>query len=110
MVWMFFMKVYDTQEETWEYKAMKDKTTFESIIPERLRWRNWAIDNKDGKALTGDELLHFVNEELFPALKTLPITRETPRAKAVVKEVFADLNTLNSVDINTLCSRLTYAK
>lgn len=92
MVWMFFMKVYDTQEETWEYKAMKDKTTFESIIPERIRWRNWAIDNKDGKALTGDELLHFVNEELFPALKTLPITRETPRAKAVVKEVFADLN------------------
>lgn len=92
MVWMFFLKVYDTQEETWEYKAFKDKQTFESIIPERLRWRNWAIDEKDGKALTGDELLHFVNEDLFPSLKNLSVTRETPRSKAIVREVFADLN------------------
>ena len=92
MVWMFFLKVYDTQEETWEYKAFKDKQTFESIIPERLRWRNWAIDEKDGKALTGDELLHFVNEDLFPSLKSLSVTRETPRSKAIVREVFADLN------------------
>ena len=25
MTWMFFLKVYDTQEETWEYKAYKDR-------------------------------------------------------------------------------------
>lgn len=92
MVWMFFMKVYDTQEETWEYKAYKDGKSFESIIPEKYRWRNWAIDEKDGNALTGDALLHFINEELFPTLKTLPVTKDTPRAKSVVREVFADLN------------------
>lgn len=92
MVWMFFMKVYDTQEETWEYKACKEKQEFHSIIPEQYRWRNWAIDEKDGKALTGDALLKFINEELFPTLKNLPVTYETPRAKAIVKEVFADLN------------------
>ena len=92
MVWMFFMKVYDTQEETWEYKAYKEKQEFHSIIPEQYRWRNWAIDEKDGKALTGDALLKFINEELFPTLKNLPVTYETPRAKAIVKEVFADLN------------------
>lgn len=92
MVWMFFMKVYDTQEETWEYKAYKDGKSFQSIIPEKYRWRNWAIDEKDGNALTGDALLHFINEELFPTLKTLPVTKDTPRAKSVVREVFADLN------------------
>ena len=69
MVWMFFLKVYDTQEETWEYKAQKEKREFTSIIPEELRWRNWAIDEKDGKALTGDALLNFVNNSLFPTLK-----------------------------------------
>lgn len=92
MVWMFFLKVYDTQEETWEYKAYKDGKTFKSIIPEKYRWRNWAIDGKDGKALTGEALLHYINEELFPTLKSLPVTRETPRSKSVVREVFADLN------------------
>ena len=92
MVWMFFLKVYDTQEETWEYKAFKEKRTFESIIPEELRWRNWAIDEKDGSALTGDQLLTFINDRLFPTLKNLTVTRETPRSKAIVKEVFEDLN------------------
>ena len=92
MVWMFFLKVYDTQEETWEYKAFKEKRTFESIIPEKLRWRNWAIDNKDGLALTGDALLSFINNDLFPTLKNLSVTRETPRSKSIVKEVFEDLN------------------
>ena len=92
MVWMFFLKVYDTQEETWEYKAYKEKREFKSIIPEHLRWRNWAIDNKDGKALTGDALLAFINNDLFPTLKNLTITRDTPRSKSIVREVFADLN------------------
>ena len=92
MVWMFFLKVYDTQEETWEYKAFKEKRTFESIIPEELRWRNWAFDNKDGLALTGDALLSFINNNLFPTLKNLSVTRETPRSKSIVKEVFEDLN------------------
>ncbi len=92
MTWLIFLKVYDTQEETWEYKANKDHKTFVSIIPEKLRWRNWAIDEKDGKALTGDDLLSFVNNELFPQLKNLEITIGTPRSKTIVKEVFEDLN------------------
>jgi type I restriction enzyme M protein len=92
MVWMFFLKVYDTQEETWEYKAAKEKREFTSIIPEELRWRNWAIDEKDGYALTGDSLLAFINDKLFPTLKNLTVTRETPRSKSIVKEVFEDLN------------------
>ena len=69
MVWMFFLKVYDAQEEVWEYKAYKEKRDFESIIPEPLRWRNWAVDNADGNALTGDKLLEFINTVLFPMLK-----------------------------------------
>ena len=85
MTWMFFLKVYDTQEETWEWKDEK----YKSIIPEDLRWRNWAIDKKDGEALTGEALLSFVNEKLFPTLKNLPIDANTPRAKSIVQETFA---------------------
>ena len=88
MTWMFFLKVYDTQEETWEYKD----DNYKSIIPEYLRWRNWAVDEKDGEALTGEALLSFVNEKLFSTLKNLPIDANTPRAKSIVQETFADLN------------------
>lgn len=92
MTWMFFLKVYDTQEETWEYKACREGKTYVSIIPEELRWRNWAVDEKDGKALTGDALLSLVNDRLFPTLKNIEVTRETPRSKAIVKDVFEDIN------------------
>ena len=92
MTWMFFLKVYDTQEETWEYKACREGNTYVSIIPEELRWRNWAVDEKDGKALTGDALLSLVNDRLFPTLKNIEVTRETPRSKAIVKDVFEDIN------------------
>lgn len=94
MTWLFFLKVYDSQEETWEFKAMSDGKSFESIIPERFRWRNWAVDKKDGEALTGDALLEFINgsDGLFQTLKNLPIDASTPRGKSIVKEVFSDLN------------------
>ena len=92
MTWMFFLKVYDTQEETWEYKACREGKIYVSIIPEELRWRNWAVDEKDGKALTGDALLSLVNDRLFPTLKNIEVTRETPRSKTIVKDVFEDIN------------------
>lgn len=94
MTWIFFLKVYDSQEETWEFKAVSEGKRFESIIPEQFRWRNWAVDEKDGKALTGDALLEFINgpEGLFNTLKNLPVDASTPRGKSIVREVFSDLN------------------
>lgn len=92
MTWMFFLKVYDTQEETWEYKAHREHRLYQSIIPEHLRWRNWAVDEKDGNALTGEALLQLVNNELFPAMKNIEVTRDTPRSQAIVRDVFEDIN------------------
>lgn len=66
IVWMLFLSLYDAKEQEWE---IIDKN-YVSIIPEEYRWRNWAIDNKDGKALTGDELVTFINK-LFRTLKNL---------------------------------------
>ncbi len=86
LVWILFLKVYDAKEELWEF----EDDEFESIIPEEYRWRNWAVDNKDGKALTGDSLLEFVNQKLFPALKNLVIDETTPISKAIVKYAFED--------------------
>ena len=84
LVWILFLKVYDAKEENWEF----DDENYESIIPEECRWRNWAGDS----SLTGDKLLDFVNNTLFPTLKELPVTADTPMKKAIVKTTFEDAN------------------
>lgn len=86
IAWMLFLKVYDAKEDDWE--MIED--SYESIIPEPCRWRNWAADDKSGTALTGDELLSFVNNILFPTLHDLKVTAETPIRKAIVKATFED--------------------
>lgn len=102
IAWMLFLKVYDAKEQDWEF----DDESFISIIPEECRWQNWAVDDKSGKAMTGEQLLEFVNNTLFPVLKGkdikdsdgnvkikgVKVTAETPIKKAIVQTTFADAN------------------
>ena len=88
IAWMLFLKVYDAKEQDWEW----DDDEYRSIIPEGCRWQNWARDDKSGAALTGDKLLDFVNNTLFPTLKNLPVDASTPIKKAIVQTTFADAN------------------
>lgn len=118
LVWMLFLKIYDAKEEFWEF----EEDDYESTIPEELKWRNWAIDNKDGEALTGDSLLNFINNQLFPALKNLEITETTQKRSAIVKDIFEDannfmkngvllrqiINILNEVDFTEYDDRHTF--
>ena len=88
IVWILFLKVYDAKESDWEM----NEDDYTSIIPDDCRWTNWAYDDRSGVALTGDALLNFVNNTLFPTLKSLPVTRETPIKKAIVQTTFQDAN------------------
>jgi len=102
MVWMLFLKVYDAKEDDWE----TTEDNYESIIPEDCRWRNWAKPDENGHSLTGDKLLEFVNNTLFPVLKGndikdsagnilqkgVVVTPDTPVKKAIVKSTFEDAN------------------
>ena len=87
IVWMIFLKLYDAKEMEWE--ILEDN--YKSIIPEEYRWRNWAPDHKDGKAITGEEMTTFIIQ-LFVALKDLEVTENTDVRGRLVKEVFTDLN------------------
>lgn len=87
IVWMLFLKLYDAKESEWE--IYEDNYT--SIIPEEYRWRNWAIDKKDGKAITGSEMESFITQ-LFVHLKDLEVDENTDTRGRLVKEVFTDLN------------------
>ena len=102
IAWILFLKVYDAKEQDWE---LEDEN-YVSIIPEKLRWSNWAHDDRSGKALTGEKLLDFVNNTLFPVLKGkdlkdasgniqlegIKVSAKTPIKKAIVQTTFADAN------------------
>jgi type I restriction enzyme M protein len=111
LCWMFFLKIIDDQDQ--ELELLQD--SYRSPIPEKYQWRHWAA-NPEG--MTGDALLAFINGEMFPALKELPVTAKEGRRR-MVREVFQDaynymksgqlmrqvINKINAVDFNNLAER-----
>ncbi len=85
IVWMIFLKIYDAKEEEWEFT-----NNYISIVPDYLKWREWAVDKQDGKAMTGDDLIYFVNNVLFKTLKDIEIDEQTPKKHRIVKYIFED--------------------
>lgn len=112
LTWLFFLKIFDDQET--ELELMHDG--FRSPLPDRLRWRNWAADPE---GITGDELLTFINDDLFPTLKDLDADQQRNARGFVVREVFGDaynymksgqllrqvVNRINEVDFNSQSER-----
>ena len=110
LCWMFFLKIIDDQDQ--ELELLKDG--YRSPIPTPLQWRNWAADLE---GIPGEELLAFVNVDLFSELKRLP-PGAGPRAN-VVRDVFEDaynymksgqlmrqvVNKINDIDFNNLAER-----
>lgn len=84
LVWILFLKIFDDREE----EAAVMSPGYKSPIPKDLRWSTWA---KDPEGLTGDELLDFCNNRLFPGLKNLRVPQQKPRTSAhLVRDAFAD--------------------
>lgn len=83
MVWMIFLKVFDSMEE--EYEAEDGK--YKSPLPEEIRWRNWAADPE---GMTGEELSDFINNKLFKTLKNLKYDEKGDKRGFIVKQVFED--------------------
>ena len=89
LAWMLFLKIYDDVEMVWEI----EDDEYRSIIPEAMRWRNWAdTDVTNKNTLKGDELLDFVNNQLFPTLQNLQIPPNCPKSKSIVKSAFEDIH------------------
>lgn len=80
--WLLFLKIFDTQEE--ELELEQDDYQFRS---QRYLWRSWAA-NSEG--ITGDALLEFVNDDLFPTLKNLTAPIDKNPRGFVVKQAFSD--------------------
>ncbi|MFA0327072.1 N-6 DNA methylase [Vibrio splendidus] len=82
--WLLFLKIFDTLEEDFEDEL---EESYVSPIPKEYLWRNWA---QGEKPITGELLLEFVNNELFPALKTIKANKQVNPRAFVVKQAFED--------------------
>jgi len=112
LCWMFFLKIIDDQDQELELLSKE----YRSPIPKKYQWRTWAADPE---GITGNKLLSFVNDELFPALKSLPTSTKPGDRRRVVKDVFEDaynymksgqlvrqvVNKINGIDFNNLLER-----
>jgi type I restriction enzyme M protein len=108
LAWMFFLKIFNDREE--ELALLQDD--YVSPLPAPLRWSTWAA-NSEGP--TGDSLLRFVSDDLFPTLKTLSISGPEAERARLVRNVFADainymkngtllrqvVNKINAIDFNS---------
>lgn len=83
--WVLFLKFLADLEESKAEDAELDGETYTYIIDEKYRWQNWAVLKVDGKkdiinSKSGDDLLDFVNKELFPYLKGFKSITENPKS------------------------------
>ena len=112
LVWMLFLKVFDSKEKEWD--ALSDDYTY--IIPDGLRWSEWA---EDDEGITGDELIDFVNNTLFKTFKDWQLTETSDPKAVLVKSLFEDsynymksgtlmrsvINKLNQIDFDKASDR-----
>lgn len=105
--WMIFLKLFDDKDKEKEILDLK----YKSPIPVELQWRNWA-ENDEG--ITGDELINFVNNKLFPTLKELQIGLDD-KLGVIIRNIFDGtnnymksgttfrqaINKLNEIDFNS---------
>jgi len=64
--WMLFLKLYDDLEDERELKAELERNTYQRNIPSPYRWKDWV--HKDWRS---EELIDFLNNDLFPYLSKL---------------------------------------
>lgn len=72
--WILFLKFLDDYERELEAISMLEAKPYKSILDSKFSWKVWAAPKRDGKldvknALSGSDLLEFVNSELFPYFK-----------------------------------------
>src|SRR5215213_4073885 len=70
--WLLFLKYLDALEDERKFAAELEGKTYTYLLAEPIRWTSWAAPKgPDGKldhnkALTGDDLVDFVERSLFP--------------------------------------------
>lgn len=95
--WIMFLRYLDELEnEKAEIAELEDKE-YTYILDEEFRWNSWAMPKVDGKidhhkAMTGVDLVQFVDGKLFPYLAKFKQTAEHAQTiEYKIGEIFSEL-------------------
>ncbi len=102
--WLLFLKYLDDLETGNELRSKFTSNPYRRILTGEYRWTSWAAPKNDKgeldkvNALTGDDLLKFVNDKLFPYLKGFKSTAAASNTlEYKIGEIFDELrNKFNS--------------
>lgn len=96
--WVLFLKYFDDLEKDKEAAARLSSKSYSSIIADEYKWNVWAAPKTaDGKldhhrALTGDDLRDFVDQKLFPYLRSFKTQADNPDTiEYKIGEIFSEL-------------------
>lgn len=95
--WILFLKYLDDLEKDRATAAELTGKTYTPIIDQEYRWTVWAAPKLetgklDYNALTGDDLLDFVNNQLFPYLKKFKLSADSADTiEYKIGEIFSEL-------------------
>src|SRR5882672_5660914 len=96
--WLLFLKYLDALESDKATEAKLDGRKYSHILDKPYRWDVWAAPKgKDGKvdhnaALTGDDLVAFVNGKLFPYLHGFKAKATGPNTiEYKIGEIFGEI-------------------
>jgi type I restriction enzyme M protein len=96
--WLLFLKYLDALEQDKATEARLEGRKYTHIIDKPYRWESWAAPkDKSGKldhnnALTGDDLLDFVNRKLFPYLQGFKAKASGPNTiEYKIGEIFSEI-------------------
>lgn len=96
--WMLFLKYLDDLEQERAMEAELVGKSYDFIIDESHRWSRWAAPKKDDgsfdhdNALTGDDLIEYVNRDLFPYLQSFKQRATSPGTiEYKIGEIFGEI-------------------
>jgi type I restriction enzyme M protein len=96
--WVLFLKYLDDYETDKAAAAQLDGKSYTRLIDGDYRWSEWAAPKTAGGAIdykvamTGDDLLDFVNRQLFSHLASFKQSADNPRSIAYkIGEIFSEL-------------------
>lgn len=80
--WLIFLKIFEDIEKRLEIESQVEEREYQPIIEPKCRWSSWAKTD-----WRGEELIKFIDDDLFPYLRSMSGTPEKETISVMFSEI-----------------------